>query len=434
MDKKKAVALRVVKKLRQHGFSAYFVGGYVRDMLMRKAPKDIDIATDARPQQIKEVFKEKIYSVGAKFGTLLLVKGNNVFQISSFRGKRKSYSRSLDRDLNLRDFTINALAYEPIKKKTIDLVGGRKDIRDKTIRAVGDAHARFKEDPLRLIRAIRLECTLGFKIEKDTFLAIKEMAAAVKKVSRERLRDELTLIFTSANPGRGMKLLDESGLLKEVLPEVDSLKGVEQPRAFHPEGDVFAHTLLMMKKLKKPSLALAFSCLLHDIGKPATFQVSDRIRFSGHDKAGAQISDNILKRLRFSNKDRKDIVSCIENHMRMMEAPKMRESTLIRLFCRPTFDTELELHRIDCLASHKDLSVWRFLQRKYRGFKKAVQIPKPLLDGYELIKIGFTPGPIFGKIHRQLIDQQMEGKIKNKSQAQKWVCRTFIKEKLDAQT
>ena len=422
---KKELATKIVQRLRHAGFAAYFVGGCVRDMLMRKVPKDIDIATEAKISQIEKIFSGKTYPIGEKFGTLLVVKNKVPFQISTFRREKGKYSSNLAEDLKLRDFTINGLAYDPIEKKIIDPVGGKEDIRKKKIHAIGQASLRFKQDPLRLIRAIRFAVTLGFDIEGETLQAIQKMARFVKKVSRERIREELILIFSGPRPGGGLKLLDKTGLLKQILPEVDRLKGVAQPRAFHPEGDVFAHTLLMLEKLKHAPLVLTLSCLFHDIGKPATFQVSDRIRFSGHDREGAEITDNILRRLKFSNQQRKDIAACVENHMRIMDAPKMREATLKRLFARPTFIVELKLHYIDCIASHKDLRVWRFLKKKYAEFQRKPAIPKPLLDGFELIKIGFTPGPIFGTIHRQMVDLQLEGRLKNKSEARKWVLNKF---------
>ena len=392
---------------------------------MRKVPKDYDITTPARIPQIKRTFPKKTYPVGAKFGTLLLVKDKISFQVSTFRGKKARRLLSLLDDVRLRDFTINGLAYDPVSFKIIDLVGGRKDIRKKNICAIGEAKERFREDPLRLIRAVRLASNLGFNIEKGTFRVIRRMAGKIRKVSAERIRDELILMFTGSRPASGLALLDQANLLKHILPEVDKLKGVQQPKAFHPEGDVFCHTLLMLKKLKRPSMLLVFACLLHDIGKPRTFELRERIRFSGHDKLGARMSDKILKDFKFSNQDREDIVACVENHMRMMEAPKMRDSTLKRLLARPTFKEELALHYIDCISSHRDLTVWRFLTKKYTQFKKRPLIPKPLLNGYELIKIGLTAGPIFGKIHKQMVDLQLEGKLKNKAQARKWLRSKF---------
>ena len=427
--KKKKLATEIVKRLRRKGFAAYFVGGCPRDMLMRKRPKDIDIATSARPFQIRRAFPKGPYSLGARFGTLLVLKNKIPFQVSTFRGKKGKKGLSLLDDLRLRDFTINGLAYDPIARKMIDAVGARVDIRKKNIRAIGSPSDRFKEDPLRLIRAVRLAVSLGFEIEPRILQAIKKMGRNIKKASVERIREELILIFTSANPARGLTLLDETGLLKQVLPEVAKLKGVQQPKAFHPEGDVFSHTLLMLSYLRNPSLLLSFACLLHDIGKPGTFQVRDRIRFSGHDRLGARMSENILKRLKLSNKDRENIVACVENHMRMMEAPKMRESTLKRLFARDTFEEELRLHYIDCMASHRNLKVWRFLTKKYKQFKRRPIIPRPLLDGYELIKMGLTVGPIFGKIHKQMVNMQLEGKLNNKAEARDWLKKKFIQEK-----
>ena len=420
------MATQILKRLRRKGFAAYFVGGCVRDMVMRKPPKDFDIATDAKPAQIKKIFSKGTYSVGEQFGTLLIVKNKIPFQVSTFRSANGKYALDISEDVRARDFSINGLAYEPIKNEIIDLVGGKADIRKKIIRAIGKADAGFTQDPLRLIRAARFASNPGFKIDGKTFQAIKKMAKNIKRVSKERIRDELISIFTGINPAKGLRLLKESLLLKYVLPEVDKLKGVRQPKAFHPEGDVFSHTLLMLEQLKRPSLLLAFACLFHDIGKPATYQVRERIRFNRHDKVGAQMSDNILKELKFSNRDREAIVACVDNHMRMMEAPKMRESTLKRLFARPTFALELELHYIDCLASHKDLRVWRFLNKKYKEIKNRPIIPKPLLNGYELIKIGLTAGPIFGKIHRQMVDRQLEGKLKSKPEARRWVKNKFL--------
>jgi poly(A) polymerase len=424
-SKKKDIAIAIVKKLRQNGFSAYFVGGCVRDMIMRKQAKDFDIATNAKLTQIKKIFPHHTYPVGAKFGTLLVVRNKIPFQVSTFRCKNGRYSQSLLEDVKSRDFTINGLAYDPIKSQIIDLVNGRSDIQKKKIRSIDKTLFGFAQDPLRSIRAIRFAVTLAFDIEHKTFQAINRVASSINKVSKERIRDELILIFTSASPAQGLALLKKTGLLKYVLPEVDQLKGVAQPRAFHPEGDVFNHTFLMLKQLKNPSLVLAFACLFHDVGKPATFQLAERIRFNGHDKVGAKLTERILKELKFSNRDREDIVACVKNHMRLMEAPKMRESTLKRLFARPTFEEELELNRIDCIASHKDLRLWHFLRENYTQFQRRPAIPKPILNGYELIKLGFTPGPIFGKIHKQMIDLQLEGKLQSKSQAERWLCKKF---------
>lgn len=428
-QKKKKLATGIVKELCKSGFQAYFVGGCVRDMVMRKHPKDFDIATDAKISQIKKIFPHQTYPVGAQFGTLLLLKDRTAFQTSTFRNISGKHSLSLLEDVRARDFTINGLVYDPIKKETIDLVGAKVDIRKKKIRTIAEGLSGFKHDPLRLIRAIRFAVTLGFNIEDKTWKTIKKLSGYINRVSVERIRDELILIFTSPNPSLGLKLLDETQLLKHILLDIEKLKGVQQPHAFHPEGDVFNHTLLILKQLKNPSLVLVWACLLHDIGKPQTYEVADRIRFSGHDKLGAEMADKILKQFRFSNKDRENIVACVENHMRMMEAPKMRDSTLKRLFARPTFENELKLHYLDCIASHRDLRVWRFLRKKYKEFKKSPRIPKPLLNGYELIKIGFTPGPIFGKILKDLVDLQLEGKLKNKSQAQSWLVKNFKKGK-----
>ncbi|MFC1631696.1 CCA tRNA nucleotidyltransferase [Candidatus Omnitrophota bacterium] len=427
---KKKLALEIVAQLRKQGFQGYFVGGCVRDMLMRKAPKDFDIATDALPAQIKKVFSKESYPIGERFGTILVVKKNMHFQVSTFRNQSGRYSRHLEDDLKARELTINALAYDPANKKIIDLVNGRHDLRKKLVRSFADREAKFRQDPLRLIRAIRFAVSLGFSIDQQTLKLIAKLAKQISRVSKERIRDELILIFTSENPSLGLELLDQTNLLKYILTAVAELKGVRQPEAFHPEGDVFVHTLLMLKSLKNPSLVLAFACLLHDLGKPLTFKIADRIRFSGHDVVGAQLAEEILRELKFTNKDCQEIICCIENHMRITAAPKMRQAKLKRLLARPTFQDELKLHYLDCLASHQDLTIYRFLDKKYKELKKAPRIPAPLLNGHELIRIGFTPGPIFGKIHKQMVDLQLEGKLDTKAKAKKWVERKFKNEKI----
>ncbi len=424
MKKKIIIAKQIIETLNKNGFQAYFVGGFVRDMVIKNPAGDIDIATDAKPKQIKKLFPNQTRPLGARFGTILLIKQKIPFQISTFRDLRGNYSPDLAQDLNARDFTINALAYNPTKKEIIDLTGSRADIRKKRITTINPL-VKFRQDPLRMIRAVRFSATLGFEIDQRVLQTIKKSAASIKRVSAERLREELILIFTSPKPYLGLGLLDQTGLLKYVLPQVYRLKGVKQPEAFHPEGDVFVHTQLMFKKLKNPSLVLAFSCLLHDIGKPKTYQLLDRIRFNRHDVVGAEMAREILTKLRFPKNRLEAIVCCVGNHMRIMEAPKMRESTLKRLLARPTFKDELKLHYIDCLASHGDLKIWRFLNRRYKRFQKDPVIPRALLDGRELIKMGFTPGPIFGTIHKRMQDLQLEGRLRNKTQARAWVVKTF---------
>lgn len=393
----------------------------MRDMVMRKKPVDYDISTDAAPAQIKRIFKKTVF-VGKEFGTVLVVREGMPFQVTTFRSeKRNEFSKNPKTDALNRDFSINALFYEPVKKRLIDYVGGKKDISRKIIRTVSNPQICFRQDRLRPLRAIRFCANLGFKIEKDTFAAIKKFNGRIKKVSSERLRDELVKIMTGRSPYRGMKFLDETGLLEAILPEIEALKGVQQPPRFHPEGDVFTHTMLLIKALRDSDVILAFACLLHDVGKPATFKKAERIRFDGHDRVGADLTTQILKRLRFSNEEVRKITYCVENHMRVMNAMKMRESTLKRMFLKDTFETEMELHRLDCMASHSDLKIYKFLKKKYEEFKKTPVLPRPLLNGHEIMAMGFEQGPIIGKIQSQMLDLQLEGKLRSKKEAEEWI-------------
>ena len=426
---KKTKALSILRELRSRGHEAYFVGGSVRDLLLKKNPKDFDIASSATPAQVQKIFKKTV-PVGAQFGVVLVMEGGDPFEIATFRtdegyvdGRHPTGVRFTDarEDALRRDFTVNGLFYDPLKRQVMDWVDGQKDLRKKVIRAIGNPDRRFNEDKLRMLRAVRFASVLGFKIESKTLASIKEHCKKISAVSHERVRDELVKMFTGPNPAQALTLLDQTGLLKEVLPEVARMKGVAQPRAFHPEGDVFRHTLLLMKQLKRPSVVLAFGCLLHDIGKPATFRRSDRIRFNGHDRVGARITEKILMRLRFSNDLKEQIVACVDGHMRFKDVKEMRKSTLKKFMQRGTFETELEQHRIDCLASHGDLSNWRFLRKKVRSLSKEEIKPLPLLNGRDLLSLGFKEGPQIGKILRALEEQQLEGHILNREEALAWV-------------
>ncbi len=428
---KKQSALQIVHTLRDSGFQAYFVGGCVRDLLLKKRPKDFDVATDARPEEVAKLFKKTI-PVGAKFGVMLVVMDGENFEVATFRvdkgyrdGRHPTGVRFTDarEDALRRDFTVNGLFYDPVGRKVLDWVGGQKDLKQKVLRAIGDPATRFREDRLRMLRAVRFASVLRFKIESNTFRAAKKLHKKIHEVSRERVRDELIKMFTGPDPARALTLLDKSGLLREVLPEVEKMKGVAQPKAFHPEGDVFVHTRLLMEKLQNPSLVLAFGCLLHDVGKPDTYKRSDRIRFNGHDRVGARITQRILERLRFPNDIRDRIVACVEGHMRFKDVRQMRESTLKKFLQRDTFETELEQHRIDCLASHGDLSNWRFLKRKIKTLTREEIKPKPLLGGREILALGYSEGPLIGKILRAVEEAQLEGEFFTKEQALDWVKR-----------
>ena len=425
----KDVALALVERLKRQGFEAYFVGGCVRDMLMGKEPLDHDIATSARPGEIAGIFNH-VVPVGEQFGVMLVIEEGHAFQVATFRadmeyrdGRKPSGVRfsSAREDVIRRDFTVNGLLYDPLEERLLDYVGGEKDIRQKVIRTIGEPRKRFSEDKLRLLRAIRFSSTLGFEIEEKTFEALRELVHEITVVSQERIRDELVKIMIGPCAGAGIGLLDQAGLLAILLPEVHAMKGVPQPEGFHPEGDVFAHTRKMLDAMVEPSVVLAFSVLLHDAGKPPTFSVSDRIHFIRHQTVGAEIAGGVCGRLRFPNHVRDRIVACVENHMVFMDVKRMRESTLRRLIRRPTFPDELELHRLDCLASDRDLSAWELLKRKVEEYGREEAEPAPLLSGRDLLELGYAEGPIIGRILREAEELRLEGALKTKDDALNWI-------------
>ena len=324
-----------------------------------------------------------------------------------------------------RDFTINGLLYDPTTEQVIDHVGGRADIERGVVRTIGDPDDRFAEDRLRLIRAVRFAARLGFEIEAATMQALKRLAPTVTSVSWERIRDELVKMLTGPNRGAALRLLHETGLLAVVLPEVEAMVGVEQPSEFHPEGDVFEHTALMLDALEAPSAVRALGALLHDVGKPPTFTEADRIRFNNHDVVGAELAEAICKRLKLSNETRQQVVEIVRNHMRFMHAPEMRESTLKRLLRRETFADELTLHRADCLASHGDMTVYDFLVQKQVELPPEEVKPTPLVTGYDLIAAGYEPGPLFGEILDAVEDLQLEGTLATRDAALAWIAATY---------
>jgi putative nucleotidyltransferase with HDIG domain len=426
---KKSLALEIVKTLRKNRHEAYFVGGSVRDLLLKKNPKDFDIATDALPEQVMKLFPKTV-PVGAQFGVVVVIHEGESFEVATFRtdkgyadGRRPTGVKftNAKEDASRRDFTVNGLFFDPVEKKVLDWIGGQKDIKKKIIRAIGEPTKRFTEDKLRMLRAVRFASVLGFKIEAKTMASIKRLAPKISVVSNERVRDELIKMFTGPRPALALELLDKTGLLKPVLPEVHKMKGVQQPKAFHPEGDVFIHTKLLLKQLKNPSVVLGFGCLLHDVGKPPTFKRADRIRFNGHDHVGARMTDEILTRLRFPNDVKEQIVACVDGHMRFKDVRQMKESTLKKFMQRETFETELQQHRIDCLASHGDLSNWRFLKKKTKTLSREEIKPKPLLTGKDILAMGYKEGPVIGKILRALEEAQLEGEIQTPEAATEWI-------------
>jgi len=420
------LARRIIENLRRAGYSAYLVGGCVRDLLLGCEPKDYDVATSARPDDLLRLFP-RADRVGAHFGVVLVREGREQVEVATFRsdmeyldGRRPvgvHFENDPGEDARRRDFTINALLLDPVSGEVLDFVGGRRDLDARLIRAIGHPPTRFREDHLRLLRAVRFAARLAFEIESATFEAIRQGAPMIRDISAERVRDEISRILTEGAPRRGLELLDATGLLHEILPEVESMKGVEQPPEFHPEGDVWVHTLMMLDGLRQPSLALALGTLLHDVGKPGTFRVAERIRFDGHVELGVEIARRIMNRLRFSNDVCGQVEELIANHMRFKDVPKMRESTLKRFMRLPEFEEHMELHRLDCLASHGSLASYDFVREKQQEVPPEMLKPAPLITGRDLIAAGYRPGPMFGIVLNEVEDAQLEGRISTKEQA-----------------
>jgi poly(A) polymerase len=427
----------IVETLRKNGYIAYFAGGFVRDILLEVTEKgDIDIATNAKPQTISQLFPTTV-DVGEQFGVMVVVLNGYNYEVATFRsdigihdGRHPSKVVFTDAqtDALRRDFTINGMFYDPRTNEIIDFVNGIEDCRNKVIRAIGDPQLRFREDYLRMLRAIRFASRFNFPIEHHTWNAICESASHIVEISPERIYAELNRMLCGANPDTAIQLLDKSGMLGIILPEVSNLKGVEQPPEFHPEGDVFIHTLKALHYLKKnPSGILAWSTLLHDIGKPPTITYAkDRIRFNNHDRVGAEMAVNVLKRLKASNTIVEGVDACISNHMNFMNVTKMRLSNLKKFLARPTLQDELELHRVDCLASHGDISNYSFIEEQLLKHPAETIKPPPVLTGKDLIALGLKPGPVFGKILSAVYDLQLEEQIRDKGEA-----LAFVKERLD---
>jgi poly(A) polymerase len=429
-----ALARAVIAKLRGAGHQAYLVGGCVRDLLLGTKPKDFDVSTDARPDRIMDLFP-KSGQVGAHFGVVLVRDAGAQVEVATFRsdndyndGRRPAsvhFESDPRQDVLRRDFTINGLMMEAATGKVLDYVGGRADLERRVVRAIGDPDARFGEDHLRLVRAVRFAARLGFEIESATFQAIRRHHALILRVSAERVHSELDRILTEGGARRGFELLDASGMLADLLPEVAAMKGVAQPPEFHPEGDVWRHTLLLLEKLDHPTPTLAWGALLHDVGKPPTFRVAERIRFDGHVEAGIKLAHGILTRLRFSRDDMAQVEALIANHMRFKDAPRMKESTLKRFLRMPDFGEHLELHRLDCLASNRNLENYELVKRKLEELPEEQLKPAPLITGADLIAEGYVPGPRFAEMLAAVEDAQLEGRVRSREEALKMVREMF---------
>ncbi len=415
-------AFSIVQTLRGAGFQAFYAGGCVRDRLLEREAKDYDVATGATPEIVLDLFP-RTFAVGAHFGVVLVCTGEIQTEVATFRhdgaysdGRRPDqvrYTLDVREDVARRDFTVNGMLYDPAADEVLDYVGGREDLARGLIRAIGDPARRFREDKLRMLRAVRFAARFGFALEPETEAAIHAQAAAVGQVSPERIRDELTRMMTEGRAAHAFALLDRTGLLEQVLPEVFRMHDVEQPPDWHPEGDVFVHTMLLLEKLEPGCPAtLAWGALLHDVGKPpCAVWDRGRWRFSGHAEMGTRIAEQICARLRFSNKDAEQICSLVANHMRFGDVEQMRESTLKRFFRLPRFGEHLELHRLDCSSSHNRLGLYAFAKERYEHTPEVEVRPKLLVTGRDLIAAGYKPGPVFKRLLALAEDAQLEGRI-----------------------
>jgi len=425
------LAEKICAVLRADGKQAYLVGGCVRDLVLGREPADYDVCTDARPDHVQELFPNSL-AVGAKFGVILAVEHGTQVEVATFRsdigysdGRHPDhvvYSLTPQEDVQRRDFTINGLLMDPATREVLDYVGGRADLRAKLVRAIGDPRQRFAEDKLRMLRAVRFAARFGFQIEPQTMAAAQNFATQITQVSPERIRDELTKLLTEGAARRGFELLDATGLLSVVLPDIARMKGVEQPPQFHPEGDVWIHTRMLLERLQPNcSPTLAWGVLLHDVGKPPTFAPATgpgtRIRFDGHAEVGARIADHICRSLRFSNEDTEQIESLVANHMRFKDVPQMRTATLKRFVRLPRFEEHLELNRLDCLASHGSLQTYTFVQQFLVETPPEKVYPPKLVTGDDLKGMGLVPGPQFREILLAIEEAQLEGKLLDRESA-----------------
>jgi poly(A) polymerase len=434
-------AIRIAHTLRQNGFSAYLVGGCVRDLLLNREPADYDVATSATPHEVIRIFPQT-FAVGAQFGVVLVPvrrdtpegqPNNYAIEVATFRSDgaysdgrhpdEVQFSKDARLDVQRRDFTINGLLLDPDTHEVLDYVGGRDDLQRGIIRTIGQARQRFAEDKLRMLRAVRFAARFGYAIDDQTFAAIRELAPHIHQVSRERVRDEILKMLTEGHARRAFELLDQTNLLEQVLPEIKKMQGVQQPPQYHPEGDVWIHTLMLLEGLPAGcSKTLALGALLHDVGKPPTFRVApDRIRFDRHAEIGTKMAAEICRRFRLSNDDTNQVLLLVANHMRFGSVAQMKESTLKRFFRLPGFEEHLELHRLDCQSSHRDLSLYDFAKEKFHALPAEQIRPLPLITGADLIAAGYKPGPMFKELLTAVEDAQLDGKIDTKEEAMELV-------------
>jgi tRNA nucleotidyltransferase/poly(A) polymerase len=428
-------AFVIARELQARGHQAWLVGGCVRDLLLGREPKDYDISTEATPDQLLQIFP-KAQLVGAQFGVVLV----NSVEVATFRSDHSyedgrhpgavTFETDARQDVLRRDFTINALLLDPAHihdpaRHVVDYTRGLDDLNHRIIRAIGDPAQRFEEDHLRMLRAIRFAARFNFSIDPSTLAAMRQMHQRISRVSAERVRDELNRILTEGGARRGFELLNESGLLIDVLPEIAAMQGVQQPPKFHPEGDVWTHTLIMLEGLHAPTTTLAWGVLLHDVGKPGTFRIADRIRFDGHVELGERIGRDILTRLRFSTAETDQIIALIANHMRFSHVHQMRESTFKRMLRLNRFEEHLELHRLDCTSSHRNLGNYEFAKTRYEQAPAEILRPQRLVTGEDLIAAGYRPGPEFSRMLEAAEDAQLESRIHSKEEGLEWIRSLF---------
>jgi poly(A) polymerase len=448
MSSAKQHATEIVRTLRDRGHQAYFAGGCVRDLLLGRKPADYDVSTDATPQQVIDIFPQT-FAVGEQFGVVLVpvrfpdpvVTGEeasrSTVEVATFRsdgaysdGRHPDevrFTKDPREDAERRDFTINGMLLDPASNSILDFVGGREDLNAGIVRAIGEPERRFAEDKLRMLRAVRFAARFEYQIDPATLGAIRQLAPQIHQVSLERVREELSKMLTEGHARRAFELLDASGLLQQVLPAIAAMKGVEQSPEHHPEGDVFVHTLGLLEKLQAgSSKTLAWGALLHDVGKPPTFRVApDRIRFDGHVDIGVKMAAEICRHFRFSNHETEQILALVENHMRFADVHRMKQSTLKKFFRLPAFDEHLELHRMDCLSSHGQLDSYRYSLEQLHALPPEAIRPEPLVNGRDLIRAGYQPGPRFKEILTAIEDAQLEGRVADRTQAMELVAREF---------
>jgi poly(A) polymerase len=435
------LANSICATLQQHGYQALLVGGCVRDILLNRDPADYDVTTDATPAQVMELFPDSL-GIGAQFGVVLVPRDGNKVEVATFRcdvgysdGRHPDevvYARSPQEDVSRRDFTINGLLMKHDTGEVLDYVGGRADLSAGVIRAIGEPERRFTEDKLRMLRAVRFAARFAYTIDPDTFAAIRKHASEIHLVSPERIRDELTRLLTEGSARRGFELLDDTGLLRELLPEISVMKGIQQPPEYHPEGDVWIHTRMMLDGLPAgTSPTLAWGVLLHDAGKPPTFrpasETGDRIRFDGHVDVGVRMAEAICRRLRFANEETEQVKALVANHMKFKDVAQMRKSTLKRFVRQPRFAEHLELHRLDCSASHGRLDAYQAVQDFLAATPPEQVRPAKLLSGDDLVGLGFQPGPAFQRILAAIEDAQLDGALQTKEDAITFVQRNYSK-------